>query len=1366
MFPSQHGSNYFRVGPLRSAADDSVPVDAVTEARQRVRDAQRALEQRTIQEIEDRQEGTEFVPWLERMGWPTYLQGLDRQELMDLVKTPDPEEEPLMTIVWDAMNDMLHHSQQTVKKHAGYFLRIEVVRSEAKQTKYRPLQPYMDPDAMKDYTRPWKQIVAFFVRTRARADEGPVYKFRGQEQSRFDDIIKRARRIRNRRIRREGRDRPGSSSSYSTGTSTGSSSKSSAASDQAMSIRLRGLKAACLRFCIALLARKCRGHEYELPILCAMAVLAVKPQGWRSANEYPPIMSQIIKMARFMVIQMAYQLVDEDHEYAEEEEPDLLAFVTQMVDKCMIRGSQGAMQWILDRRAYGMKIHYTSTAPGNIDWVGDQIRYKHIEFSMHQLRSMVHGLVFETYRALEKILYLSEDDFPRIPWYQLRDDPTREGIGHNFVKDERNPWPVDGQTWLIDRLIESRVLQQRGHIISQDKSQEWCELVDQFHNLLATLVQWVWGQNARGPEFLSMCGWSSGEGQGHNMFIAGGYGSNVPQGSQVELVTRYHKGYNISGDVKVIHRFLPQEVGALMIWNAWLVRPVWDTLQEIHSGGKYRRQWKIWHVDARNREWTPARLSREMKRVSEQAIGVGLTLQPWRDISIAVSRKYLRKGEGRFKHDEEDWDNDGQEDEVEDMQAGHGTHVAGIVYARGIREQDGVVEGMRQKFRRASENWHRFMGFQIPGEGIHGEGKRKQAGWEANAESGRRKRHRRMRTVDVDSELRQMMNDEQAEFRGFQKSVVEAIMSDQERVLAIMPTGGGKSLLFMLPAFCGEGGITIVVVPLIALRQDLHRRCQEMGIDCREWNRRSPPDDARIVLVTPESVRSEDFIRFMNRIRGQERLDRIVIDECHVVLNDQQDFRPRLQELGELNRAQVPMVMLTATLPPVEETRFMKRMWIQPSDVQMFRATTTRKNIQYETFSIRSRTTGDQESELLQMIQGAQASLASHEKLVVYSGRIEDCKSLAEFIGCEAYFHDAEDKKGMFHRFATEERCNTVVATSAFGTGIDVAHIRWVIHVSEPRTLFDYGQESGRAGRDGQMSRAVIVRGRMKGQSHEKSHMDAQRQLVERYLDARCKRVVLDEYLDGRVDREGCEAGEEMCEGCSVGTENEEEGRRLIEEISAGRSHTPSPMEPPEVGHPSPRAPGVVPISTGASIVARHQEEVREAQEKVHKMRELLDCVRERCAYCFITAQRNGSDHYMYHCKMEGCRTIRMECNGWKKRLRGRKELAQYGGCHYCFLPQAWCNRWREKSGAGNAGMYELVKNEKVCQYQDVVIEILAVLIHLQKGFKQQMQGRMPAGMEWEDVSRYWGLRTRWAGIDMYRMVVEVGEGLALSSDG
>ena len=104
---------------------------------------------------------------------------------MQLVKTPDAETEPLEAIVWEAMDEMLTHCQQTTKEQAGYFLRMEIMRSEAKQTKYRPLQPYLDPQAIKDYARPWKQIVAFFVRTRGREEEGPRYEFKGQEQEGF-----------------------------------------------------------------------------------------------------------------------------------------------------------------------------------------------------------------------------------------------------------------------------------------------------------------------------------------------------------------------------------------------------------------------------------------------------------------------------------------------------------------------------------------------------------------------------------------------------------------------------------------------------------------------------------------------------------------------------------------------------------------------------------------------------------------------------------------------------------------------------------------------------------------------------------------------------------------------------------------------------------------------------------------------------------------------------------------------------------------------------------------------------------------------------------------------------------------------------
>ena len=467
-------------------------------------------------------------------------------------------------------------------------------------------------------------------------------------------------------------------------------------------------------------------------------------------------------------------------------------------------------------------------------------------------------------------------------------------------------------------------------------------------------------------------------------------------------------------------------------------------------------------------------------------------------------------------------------------------------------------------------------------------------------------------------------------------------------------------------------GFKQVVVPLIALRQDLQRRCQEASIDCREWNRRSPPDEARIVLITPESARNEDFIRFSGPRTIESHCDRRM--PCGVERATR--FPAAIARIERIEQSRGADDDVDSHIAPHEGKDFMKRMWLQPSDVETFRGSTTRKNIQYQTYQVQGRTCEDQETDLLRIIRQARASLVGSEKVVVYSGRVEDCKSLATSMECEAYFHDAKNKKKVFKRFASKDKCNIIVVISAFEIGVDVPHIRWVIHVNEPRTLFDYSQESGRARRDGMASHALIIRNRMKEGSHPPSQVDRHRQLVEEYLDARCRRVVLDEYLDGRKDRDGCEAGEETCEGCDEGAEDLGEGEvTLVEDDLEGRSCTPPRGQEPVREHATPRAERVVPVSLTSRIIARHQQEVRESQEKIRKIREALDCVRGRCAYCFISGQESGSDHYMYHCPVENCDPIRMECNRWKKRIRGQKELTTYGGCHWCFLPQAWCKR-------------------------------------------------------------------------------------------
>jgi superfamily II DNA helicase RecQ len=172
--------------------------------------------------------------------------------------------------------------------------------------------------------------------------------------------------------------------------------------------------------------------------------------------------------------------------------------------------------------------------------------------------------------------------------------------------------------------------------------------------------------------------------------------------------------------------------------------------------------------------------------------------------------------------------------------------------------------------------------------------------------------------MDASAQLKRMIGDS-AEFRGVQEAAIVAITAGESPVVAVMPTSGGKSLLFMLPAWAEQGGTTVVVVPLIALRGDMKQRCTKLGISCVEWESRCPPDAAAVVLVTPESAVGEAFATFLNRLQATRQLDRIVIDECYIVLNRQYTFCKQMQQLGRLVALETQIVMLTATLPLSEE---------------------------------------------------------------------------------------------------------------------------------------------------------------------------------------------------------------------------------------------------------------------------------------------------------------------------------------------------------------------------------------------------------------------------------------------------------------
>jgi hypothetical protein len=388
-----------------------------------------------------------------------------------------------------------------------------------------------------------------------------------------------------------------------------------------------------------------------------------------------------------------------------------LQIIQQMMHRFMMRGSHGPMQWMLDLLTYRLKIHYNTTSRGHVEWTGDELLYKELHFSMAQFRSMVHRLASESQRLLtEELLFSSKTaPVPSVPWESIRDNPTDERPGWNFLKDQRTRMPVDGERWLFEQVGQDASIQSQfmkpGSQSGVDRQavERYMDRVVEFREKLAVLMHISGGQPARGLEILSVRHSNTVQGGHRNVFIEDG---------MVVFVTRYHKGYNLSGDVKIIHRYLPREVGELVVWYMWLVLPFQQRLEAL-VWKKEAVSSHMWPADPNGQKWTTDRICNALKRESRTAIGQEWTFAGYCEMAIGISRRFLC-GSTAFQADKSK-DKKGNKNTAEasiaDEQAGHTSHVAGLMYAQGIMEQAGAVADMRQQFQASSTDCHQFLGF-------------------------------------------------------------------------------------------------------------------------------------------------------------------------------------------------------------------------------------------------------------------------------------------------------------------------------------------------------------------------------------------------------------------------------------------------------------------------------------------------------------------------------------------------------------------------------------------------------------------------------------------------------------------------------
>jgi ATP-dependent DNA helicase RecQ len=321
-------------------------------------------------------------------------------------------------------------------------------------------------------------------------------------------------------------------------------------------------------------------------------------------------------------------------------------------------------------------------------------------------------------------------------------------------------------------------------------------------------------------------------------------------------------------------------------------------------------------------------------------------------------------------------------------------------------------------------------------------------------------------------------------FRPGQRSVIEAVLQNQD-LMVIMPTGGGKSLCFQLPALI-KPGLMVVVSPLIALMQDQVQQLQDNGIaatflnsslNVAELRARSHlllDGHIKLLYVSPERLLSEDFItNFLPQLQQRVGISAFAIDEAHCVSEWGHDFRPEYRQLRQLRDRfpGVPMMGLTATATERVRRDIVQQLNLETPCIHV--SSFNRPNLYYEVRP-KSKTAYVELVKLIQKSQGAAIVYCLSRKKVdelSYKLQHEGITALPYHAGL-----DAKTRQDNQTRFIRDD-VKVMVATVAFGMGINKPDVRCVVHYDLPRNIEGYYQESGRAGRDGEPAQCVLFYG-------------------------------------------------------------------------------------------------------------------------------------------------------------------------------------------------------------------------------------------------------------------------------------------------